>query len=172
MGQRVHDKADHYVRRGNCKKLKLLLKKHSEFCHSNDAMLIFTAIWHNRGMLKWLLEKGVSPNTQMGDGSNTPLMQAAADGDIPLAKLLLEFGADPNAVNDGNENPLGFAVTWQQPELVKILVAAGADVNNTDDSGPGKTQLDWAELSGWANIVDVLSSVGAKRYAEIHPNAG
>ena len=171
MGQRVHDKADHYIQHGNRKKLKLHLKKHPDLCDSNDATLIFTAIWHNRGMVKWLLEKGVSANTQMGEGGNTPLMEAAAAGDVPLVELLLEFKADPNALNEDNENPLGFAVTWQQPEIVKILVAAGADVNNTDDSGDGKTQLDWAELSGWTTVVDALISVGAKRYVQLYPNA-
>jgi len=128
MGQRVHDKADHYIRHGNRKRLRLLLKKHPELRVSNEAMLIFTAIWRNRGMVKWLLQQRVSPDTRMGDDGNTPLMQAASEGDISLVKLLLQFGADPNALNEERENPLGFAVSWQQPNAIKVLVEHGADV--------------------------------------------
>lgn len=167
MGQRIHDKADHYIQCGNRKKLRLLLKKHPGLRESNEALLIFTAIWHNRGMLKWLLQQRVSPDTRMGDDGNTPLMQAAADGDVPLVKLLLQFGADPNALNEERENPLGFAVTWQKPNVIRALVEHGADVNNLDDSGPEKTQLDWAELSEWHEVVDVLRSLGAKRFSEL-----
>jgi ankyrin repeat protein len=168
MGNRVHDKAHHYIRHSNRKKLGSLLRKHPNLLASNDAMLIFTAIWNNRGMVKWLLHQKVSPDTRMGEDGNTPLMQAAADGDIPLMKLLLQFGADPNALNEERENPLGFAVTLQQPEAVRLLVENGADVNNMDDSGPKKTQLDCAELSEWHEVAGTLRSLGAKRYSELH----
>jgi ankyrin repeat protein len=104
----------------------------------------------------------------MGDDGNTPLMQAAADADIPMMELLLHFGADPNALNEQRENPLGFAVTWRQPDAVRLLVENGAAINNMDDSGPKKTQLDCAVLSEWHEVVDVLRSLGAKRYSELH----
>ena len=67
---------------------------------------------------------------------------------IAAMKLLLEFGGNPNAINEKSENPLGFATTWEHPEAIKILVDAGADINNQDDSGPERTQLDWADLIG------------------------
>ncbi len=94
-------------------------------------------------------------------------MHAASEGDIPVMKLLLGFGADPNAPNEESENALGFVVSWKQPEAIKLLIAAGADVNNTDDSGPDRTQLDSAELSEWTEGVAVLRTLGGKRYAEL-----
>ena len=172
MGQRVYDKAEHYIKRGNRKRLKLLLKRHPELLSSDDAMLLFSAIWRNQGMVQWLLDHGVLADTRMGHLGNTPLMQAAAEGDALNARLLLKYGADPNALNDENENPLGFAVTWKQTELIEILVDAGADVNNMDDSGPNMTQLDLAECSGWQDVCATLRSLGAKRYNELRPNAG
>ena len=99
-------------------------------------------------------------------------MQAAADGDIATMRLLLEFGANPNALNEESENPLGFATTYEQPDAIKLLVDAGADINNQDDSGPERTQLDCAELSGWTEVVNVLRSLGAKRHSELNANAG
>jgi ankyrin repeat protein len=115
-------------------------------------------------MLRWLLERGVSPDCSCG---NTPLMQAAADGDIKTMDILLEFGADPNALNESSENPLGFAVTWDQPTAIRLLVAAGANINSTDDSGPGRTQLDCAELYGSTEVIAVLRELGGRRFADL-----
>jgi ankyrin repeat protein len=168
MGKRLDQKAFRLVQRGNRRRLRHLIGKHAELRSSDHAMLIFAAIWHNRGMLRWLLERGVSPDCQLGNNDNTPLMQAAAEGDIFVMKLLLEFGADPNAVNEYSENPLGFAVTYEQPEAIRILVAAGADLNSTVDSGPGRTQLDCAELSGWSDVAELLRALGGKRFTELN----
>ncbi|MEW4490413.1 ankyrin repeat domain-containing protein [Thalassoglobus sp. JC818] len=147
--------------------MRLLLRKHPELLKSDEAMLIFTAIWENRSMLRWLLERGVSPDCRLGKVGNTPLMQAAAEGDLEAMVLLLDFGADPNALNEESENPLGFAVAWKQLEPIRVLVAAGADINDTADSGPERTQLDIAEFSGWTEVAALLRSLGAKRFSEL-----
>jgi len=107
----------------------------------------------------------------MGEGGNTPLMQAAAEGDSQTINLLLEFGANPSALNSESENPLGFAVSWKQLKAIELLVAAGADINNIDDPGPEKTQLDWAELSDWTEGALLLRTLGAKRYSELSHNS-
>lgn len=168
MGQRLHAKAETLVRRANRRRLRLMLRKHPDLGQSPESMLIMTAIWHQRGMLRWLLEQGVSPN--MGCG-NTPLMSTAAEGDVWAMRQLLEFGADPNLLNDRSENALGFAVTWQQPEAIKLLIHAGVDINNQDDSGPDMTQLDSAELSGWHDMAAVLRSLGGLRFVELSNRA-
>ena len=167
MGKRRDNLAFTLVERGNRKRLRRLLRRHVELLSSDTAMLVYAAIWRHWGMLRWLLERGLSPDCRMGKGGNTPLMDAAAHGDCRTIQLLLEFGADPAALNSESENPLGFAVTWQQAKAVELLVAAGVDVNNIDDSGPGKTQLDWAELSQWTDMVTLLRGLGAKRYCEL-----
>ncbi|TWT38306.1 Ankyrin repeat protein [Thalassoglobus neptunius] len=167
MGRRINEKVYFYIRRGSRKHIRRLLKKHPDLLMSDEAMLAFTAIWHNRSMLRWLLERGVSPDGRIGTDGNTPLMQAASDGDPELMQLLLEFGADVNALNEESENPLGFEVAWKQLESIRILVAAGADVNDITDSGPERTQLDIAEFSGWTEVAALLRSLGAKRFSEL-----
>lgn len=169
MGKRRDEQTYFLVRKGNRKRLRRLLTRHPELRTSDSAQLVFAAIWHNRGMLRWLLERGVSPDSGRGEGGrgNTPLMQAAADGDVFAIETLLEFGADPNALNNASENPLGFAVTWEQIRAIELLVAAGAEINNTDDSGPGLTQLDMAELSGWSEVASVLRRLGGKKHDEL-----
>ncbi len=167
MGKRRNQKAYNLVQRGNRRALRHLLRKHGDLRTSNDANLVFAAIWHNRGMLRWLLEHGVLPDCRLGELGNTPLMQAAADGDLWTVKMLLKFGADANAINTHSENPLGFAVAWEQADAVRLLLAAGADVNNTEDSGPDRTQLDCAELSQWSEGIEALRNAGGKRFVEL-----
>ena len=167
MGKGRDDLAYNLVVRGNRSRLRQLLRKHPELKTSHNAMLVYASIWHNRGMLRWLLSQGVVPDCRMGKQGNTPLMQAASDGDIWASKILLEFGADPNALNEQRENSLGFATSWEQLDSIRLLVAAGAAINDTVDSGRARTQLDCAELSSWLIGADLLRSLGGKRYSEL-----
>lgn len=163
---RIEDIAYTLVRRGNRKRLRRMLSRHAELREEHGPMLLFTAMWFNRGMLRWLLERGV-PTKDRGEPTNTPLMHAAAEGDLKSLQTLIEFGADLHALNEWNENALGFACTWQQPQAIRALVAAGVDVNDQVDSGPEWTQLDVAEASGWTEVAHVLRELGGKRYAEL-----
>ena len=167
MGKGRDELAYNLVLRGNRARLKQLLRKHLELKSSHTAMLVYGSIWHNRGMLRWLLAQGVDPDCRMGKKGNTPLMQAASDGDVWAIKILLEYGANPNALNEQLENPLGFATSWEQLDSIKILVDAGAEINDIVDSGPFRTQLDCAELSSWQSGADLLRSLGGRRYNEL-----
>ncbi|MGD0898048.1 MAG: ankyrin repeat domain-containing protein [Thermoguttaceae bacterium] len=165
MGHRVREKAAYLVRRGNRRRLRSLLREHSYLLESDESLLVQAARWHNRSMLPWLLERGVSPNSRVGRGGNTPLMDAAAEGDTWAASLLIDYGAGIEAANENGETPLGYAVTYEHPEVVRLLAARGADINGTE--GTDKTYLDWALLSGWQEVADTLRSLGAKRMSEL-----
>lgn len=165
MGQRVFDKAEYYVRRGNRKRVRALLKKHPYLRQSHDSLLVFNAIWRNRSMLPYLMQRGVHPDCRMGGSGNTPLMQAAADGDMETIEILLKHGADPNARNEENELPLGFACSWEQWDAAKALIQKGADVNGVEDEG--RTHLDWVVLSNKPDGIAVLRSSGALPYSEL-----
>lgn len=77
--------------------------------------------------LRLLLEAGADPNFDP-DG-NTPLHEAAwGDWGSPTAvKLLLEFGAEVDALDKHDETPLMRAAGHGELECVKLLLAAGAD---------------------------------------------
>ena len=132
-------------------------------------MLLFTAVWTNPPLVRWLLERGVSVDNGFGSGSNTPLMQAAADGDIALINLLLDYGANIEAQNECNERPLGFACSWRQPSAVRLLLERGADPNALEDLD--KSHLDWVTLSGQDEIAELLRSFGALSFSEMRSNA-
>lgn len=168
MGKRRDYKARSLVERGNRKRLTRLLRRHSELRTSNSAYLLHRAQSYHRSMLRWLLERGVSPDCRMGECGNTLLMGAAAEGDLDTMRLLLQFGADIRAVNEYSEDAFGYAVTWEQPQAVELLIASGVDVNDMVDSGPGRTQLDCAEQSKWVEMAATLRALGAKRFSELN----
>ena len=72
-------------------------------------------------LVKSLLEHGAEPNG-FGRFSMTSLYSACADNNIELAKLLLEYGADPN-LRDGMfmETPLDVAISNGNTELINLL---------------------------------------------------
>jgi ankyrin repeat protein len=47
-------------------------------------------------------------------------MLASYHGHAPLVKLLLDHGADPNALNDRGQSPLAGAVFKGESEVVKV----------------------------------------------------
>ncbi len=58
----------------------------------------------------------------------TPLLDAALWGDEPVARLLLEHGADPNA-DKGEFTPLLVAALRGNASLAALLLKHGADPN-------------------------------------------
>ncbi len=166
MGQRVYDKAYYYVQRNNRKRLRQIIRRHLYLLRSDEALLVFNAIWRNPAILPWLLQRGVHADSRLGRDGNTPLMQAAADGDLQTMRLLLKHGADPTARNKQNETPLGFACAWTQWPAAELLLDNGADVNTIEDHE--RTFLDWATISGHVDGIELLRTRGGQRYAEMH----
>jgi ankyrin repeat protein len=166
MGKRVFDKADFYLRRGDRKRLGRLLRKHRYLLNSQNSMLVYRAVWQFQGMLPWLLAQGVHPDCKMSPTDGTPLMHAAAEGELHTMRLLLDHGADPNARNDRNELPLGFACSYEQWEAAELLVERGADVNGIEEEG--KTHLDWLAIAKSERGIQVLRALGGRSYVELN----
>jgi ankyrin repeat protein len=81
-----------------------------------------------------LLAAGADVNLASG-GGNTPLMEAAYQGNKAVLQLVLKAGADVNAVNKFNETALFSAlVGGDEPEIVSLLLKAGInkELANTD----------------------------------------
>jgi cytohesin len=69
---------------------------------------------------------------------------AVADRRREAVKLLLEYGADPNARNEYGLTPLHLA--WDEPETAGALLEAGAEPTARDEQG--LTALDYVAQSG------------------------
>ncbi len=75
---------------------------------------------------------------------------------VPLAKALLEAGADPNARGDYRDTPLHSAFS---PEIATLLLDAGADIDAQDHVSD--TALHGACSSGHIELVRLLLERGA-----------
>lgn len=120
------------------------------------------------------LQRAHTPGEPSLNQGSTPLMRAAKNGDAAAIRLLLEHGADPNAVQKTQSTPLMFAAGLGRGtgaftkdyateaellEAVQVLVAAGADVNAVDEAG--ETPLHYGAQAS-DDIVKFLAAKGAK----------
>ena len=85
----------------------------------------------NIEILQLLLDNGLDANTVL---YKTPILETAiSKRNTELVKLLLEYGANPNAKTDNPEfTMLDFACDTEIPEIVELLIKYGADVNKVD----------------------------------------
>jgi ankyrin repeat protein len=75
-------------------------------------------------------------------GEFTPILIAARDGHLDSVKLLVEAGADVNALAADGKNALGLAIFNGSYDIADYLVDAGSDVNQAD--AQRFTPLFWA----------------------------
>jgi ankyrin repeat protein len=109
------------------------------------------------GIVKLLLEKGVSANEKGGDG-HVPVLLASANGHESVVRLLLESGADINHVRYG-QSPLLLASKNSHKAVVELLLDNGADVNVGDAAL--RTPLLFASQNGHEALVRLLIENGA-----------
>ena len=64
-----------------------------------------------------------------GSGAELDLFEAAALGDVPRLRELLEVGADPNEFAPDGFTPLTLAAFFKRPAAVRLLLERGADVH-------------------------------------------
>ena len=115
-----------------------------------------------------------------GDGvlgpGTTPLLRAAKAGDVPVIKMLLERGANPQATTTrGGVNAIMMAanVSAREEDMtgrnktqkeaidsIRLLLAAGTDVNAADTQG--RTAAHGAALWGLTDVVRFLHENGAR----------
>ena len=81
-----------------------------------------------------------------------PLGTAAFVRSVPLARLLLEAGADVNGVGEGGFTALHSAAQNGDEELVRLLLERGADPELASDQG--KRPSDFAEDDSVRNLLD------------------
>jgi len=112
---------------------------------------------------KLLVEAGADVNAKLNDWPL--LLEAAGFGDIDLAKLFLEHGANISETNDLGQNALIIAVSYGNYNMAKFLIDKGIDVNHKDEDGT--TALMEAVYSDYTDIVDLLlkahADVNARR---------
>jgi len=72
-----------------------------------------------------------------GFNGQLALHRACLRGDAAIVHLLLQHGADVNAVNDFNETPLHYACKRANLVVIQCLLDHGADLHAEDRAGKG-----------------------------------
>lgn len=94
-------------------------------------------------MEKFLLQHGANPdNPRSPKGRTTLIIASAYYGGIPMVRLLLQYGADINAVTNDGVTALMMAAQSAKSDLVAYLLEHGAIAAAKD--AQGKTALDYA----------------------------
>jgi uncharacterized protein len=138
--------------------------------------------------IRLLLDNGADPNARMRESTETrtvftnqwlneegatAFLRAAQSGDLPLLKMLIEYGADPHINTELGITPLavaagigwveGVTTEWserQTVETIKYLLELGIDPNFQADTG--RVALHGAAHKGATEVVKVLVAAGAK----------
>jgi ankyrin repeat protein len=99
----------------------------------------------------------INARNKLGD---TPLLNAAQDGDKEAAELLLTRGATVDAKDNSGCTPLTWAAIQGHRDVADLLLAHGADVNARSSSG--QTALQSAAMNGHKDVAELLLAHGAK----------
>jgi ankyrin repeat protein len=112
--------------------------------------------------LRTILEADPNEVTGLSDDGFTALHLAVFAEQEDAARLLLECGADVNALSGGaiaRVPPLGTAAFVRSAELARLLLDAGANVNGQGEGG--FTALHAAAQNGDEDLVQLLLERGA-----------
>jgi ankyrin repeat protein len=104
---------------------------------------------------RWLMQRGLDPNRRNWLGI-TLLHRCAAKGDINMAEVCLDHGADINAVEtEWSTTPLGAAARSGKKDMAEWLLSKGANRRAPEDE-PWAQPAAWARRQGHPGVADLL----------------
>ena len=130
--------------KGDLKKVTNLLSRKEEIdvkqLDRNDTLERAVMYGHLESeIVKMLLELGVNVNKKGKFYGATPFLLACAIGHLPIVKLLLENGADVNAIlknsNSAAPTSLHYAVLHQNAAIAKLLLENGCKTEVRNQEG-------------------------------------
>ena len=109
-----------------------------------------------------LLDSGLAADTpiEYGENSETPLMKAAREGTVEIARLLLARGAKVNAQDGEKSTALEAAISRDQSAMVELLLTAKADPNSVNKYM--QSALSNAAAAGNLELTEMLLKAKAK----------
>lgn len=152
--------------------VELLIEKRQGFNHEFEPLLI--AVTGCCDVVQLLLEKYQNPNPDIRQKEiNNALLECASSSSIisdsDMVALLLDYGADVNAVDDNGFTPLMLASKAGCKEIVRYLIDRGANIDQQNSNGDTALILA-AEVDGNSKMVEMLLRKGANW--EIANNSG
>ncbi len=86
--------------------------------------LHFAALYGNAKLARGLLREGANVNAVARDILYTPLHMAARNGHMDVIGLLIEAGADCEAINDVDERPADVAAVYGHSAAADLLAVS------------------------------------------------
>ncbi len=129
--------------------------------------LIQAAEAQDINLVKTLLAQNMAVDAQDDDGY-TALHYAVLKSNVPMVKLLLDAGADPNKANRFGNTPFYYSFSQGEPNiaLTQLLLDYGADVNQRDKIGttPLFRVVNFKKMS---EVLKLLIAAGADVNAQL-----
>ncbi len=91
-----------------------------------------------------------------------PLYLSIFHNQIEVVRLLLEGGADVNAIDDTGVTPLHLAAYHGRLKIAQLLLERGARINERDNNN--KTPLIWAIENNQLEVTQLLIEAGANHF--------
>ena len=114
----------------------------------------------NPEIVEFLLKRGAKVNSLTPINGSTPLAEAALHGKLEAAKILLDYGANPDINDNMGNTVLSDAIRGrlvgegEHFEIIKLLIARGVNPWITD--GQGRTAVALAEELGLTDIAKFI----------------
>ncbi|DBA02845.1 TPA: hypothetical protein N0F65_006635 [Lagenidium giganteum] len=145
-----------------------------DFRYSDGDSLLHKAVWNGCvDQVQLLLSLGMSVN--MVDNSAclwTPLHEAARAGDVEIAALLVQHGAQLDAVDSSGDSPLHVACRGGWTPIVRLLITAAEYDSHDDAEREAQEGIALAEASNNNNDTNNgdASHAGAneRKHAQLH----
>lgn len=118
--------------------------------------------------IKQHIKAGSDLNVLEPSRASTPLITAAAVGNVEAAKILIGGGADLNYQNTDGSTALHTATVFDRTDITKLLIDSGINLNLKNLNG--STALHLAAFFGRIDIAKMLLDKGADK--SIKNNAG
>ena len=150
-------------RHGQFMVVQVLLTHHVDVNAGDDfdwAPLHHASCYGHPGIARLLLEHGADANlTSKSWGSESPLsLFCQGSGNLELAQVLLEYGADPSFRPDCGWDSLYTALMEGHQGLAQLLLKHGADPNTRDVDG--QTLLHVSSRHGHQKVAEGLLELG------------
>jgi ankyrin repeat protein len=102
----------------------------------------------DKSVVEFLLMKGGNPNVQTNDGDTPINLLTLYTENIELAKLLLNYGANPNIANKYGISAVRRAISSNKPKLLHLYLRYGGVVEAIKSSSDSELEKDsWHEYA-------------------------
>ncbi|MBN3896996.1 MAG: ankyrin repeat domain-containing protein [Nostoc sp.] len=102
--------------------------------NKEESWLIAAIMGRNKNLIELLLNCGANVNEKMKSKNVSPLHRASATGCLDICELLIDHGADVNALGEHGKTPLHLATQLGHQNITELLLDCGANVNALDES--------------------------------------